>query len=188
MSSFYSEEELLKMNFKYLGKNILLSKKCSLYSIDKIAIDDNSRIDDFCILSGNIIIGKNVHIAAGCYLFTGNYSIVFKDFSGLSSQSAIYAMSDDYSGKFLTNPMLPDKYRNLLGGDVIIGKHVVIGSGSTILPNVKIGDGCSVGAKSLINKSLDEWGIYFGIPAKFYKFRSKKVLELEEQFKQNDKK
>ena len=186
-NSFYSEEELQQMNFKYIGKNVLVSRKASIYGIENISIDDNSRIDDFCILSGNITIGKNVHIAAACLFFSGDYNIVLEDYSGVSSQTTIYASSDDYSGDYLTNPTVPDNLRNVTGGDVIIKRHVVVGSGTTILPNVTIGVGCSVGAKSLITKDLDDWGIYFGIPAKFYKKRSKLLLDKEKELNKDVK-
>ena len=180
-NSFYTKEELKKMGFKYLGEDVLISRKCSIYGIENISVNDRSRIDDFCILSGNIVIGKNVHVAAGCLLFAGDHQIVLKDFSGISSQTTVYGSSDDYMGENLTNPTTPDFLRKVTGGDVIVGKHAVIGTGSTILPNVQIGEGCSVGAKSLVNHSLKEWGIYFGIPVKYYKARSKKLLEKEDE-------
>ena len=62
MNSFYSDEELKKIRFKSLGENVLISKKASIYSPEKIIIGNNVRIDDFCILSGNIQIGNHVHI------------------------------------------------------------------------------------------------------------------------------
>ena len=49
---------------------------------------------------------------------------------------------------------------------IIIGKHVVIGSNSVILPGVTLNDGSSVGAMSLVNKSIDGPYIFAGIPAK----------------------
>ena len=48
-----------------------------------------------------------------------------------------------------------------------------------VLPGVKIGNGTSVGALSLVTKSLDEWGVYFGSPAKRVKARKKDLLEQE---------
>lgn len=72
MSSFYSTDELSKIGFKHIGNNVLLSKKTSIYGVENISIGDNTRIDDFCILSGNITIGNYVHIAAFCSLFAGN--------------------------------------------------------------------------------------------------------------------
>jgi galactoside O-acetyltransferase len=182
MTSFYSKEEVKKFEFKNCGENVFISRKCSLYGSDKIVLGNNVRIDDFCILSGNIIIGNYVHIAAGTLLFAGKYRIVFEDFTTISSRCAVYAESDYYDGESLTYPMLPSKYRKTYGGDVIIKRHSIIGTGATILPDIIIGTGCSVGAMSLVNRSLGEWAVCFGIPCKKIKDRSKKLLALEKLF------
>ena len=182
MNSFYSIEELKTLGFKELGTNVLISKKASLYGTHNMSIGNNVRIDDFCILSGNITIGSYVHIAAYTALFAGKKGIILEDFAGISSRCAVYAETDDYSGAALTNPMIPDEFRNVMGGPVIFKKHALIGSGSTILPNVIVEEGVSVGSMSLVNKSLAAWGIYVGIPCKRLKDRSKKMLDLEKQF------
>jgi galactoside O-acetyltransferase len=64
MADFYTVEELKELGLKSCGHNVLLSKKASLYGINKIEIGNNVRIDDFCILSGSIKLGTNIHIAA----------------------------------------------------------------------------------------------------------------------------
>ncbi|HHE32654.1 MAG TPA: acyltransferase, partial [Chlorobaculum parvum] len=94
---------------------------------------------------------------------------------------------DDYSGNSLTNPTVPDKYKQLKKAPVHLGRHVLIGSGSVVLPGVSIGVGAAVGALSLVSVPLDEWGIYFGSPAKKIQNRSKKILELDELFKRNER-
>ena len=101
MTSFLSNEELMKIGFKSLGKDVLISRKASIYGAKNISIGSHVRIDDFCILSGNITIGDYIHVAAGCYLFGGKSGIEMKDFSALSSRSAVYADTDDYSGNAL---------------------------------------------------------------------------------------
>lgn len=55
-TSFYTHDELAEIGFKSCGKNVLISRKASIYSPAKIEIGDNVRIDDFCILSGVIFI------------------------------------------------------------------------------------------------------------------------------------
>ena len=184
-NSFYDKSELELLGLKSIGKNVLISRKVSIYSPEKISVGDNVRIDDFCILSGNISIGSYIHIAANCFLFGGISGIVMHDFSCLSSRCAVYAVSDDYSGYAMTNPMIPDQYRNVTEGKVIIAKHSIVGSGSTILPNVTIGEGCSIGSMSLVSKSLEPWGIYVGIPCKRIKERCKRILELEKNYLQS---
>ncbi len=181
MNSFFSREELYKLGLKNFGDNVLISKKASIYNADNISIGSNVRIDDFCILSGNIKIGSYVHISAYVGLFAGNDGIEINDFVAISSRCVIYAISDDYSGNSMTNPMVDDKYRNVYGGKVILEKHSILGTGTTVLPNVRVKIGTAIGACSLINNDCDEWSIYVGCPAVKIKNRSKKILELEKQ-------
>jgi dTDP-4-amino-4,6-dideoxy-D-glucose acyltransferase len=181
-TSFYQSQELAELGLKSYGKNVLISRKCSIYGASNISIGNNVRIDDFCVLSGKIEIGNFVHIAAANLLFGGEQGIIMKDFSNLSSRCAVYAKSDDYSGEGMTNPMVPDEFKKVYEAKVIIGKHVVIGSGTTILPGVEIGEGSSVGAMGLVTKNLEPWGIFVGSPVRKLKDRDKKILSLEEEF------
>ena len=178
-TSFLSKQELSNMGFKAVGENVLISRYSQFYGISEIKIGNNVRVDDFCILSGEINLHDFVHIAAGCYLFAGDAGIEMGDFSGLSSRCSIYACSDDYGGDYLTNPMVPYQYRKIIKGKVQLGKHVIIGTGSIILPGVVINEGAAVGSMTLVNKSLDTYSIYIGIPAKMVKARSRKLIDLE---------
>lgn len=145
----------------------------------KIKIGDNVRIDDFCILSGKIIMGSYIHISPYTCLIAGDYGITLKDFTTISSRCAIYAVSDDYSGHSLTNPMISSPYRCPYGGEVILKKYSIIGSGSVVLPNVTIGKGSAIGAMSLVKTSVPKWTICAGIPCKKVKKRSKDLKNLE---------
>lgn len=182
MNSFYNIGELNEIGFKSVGKNVQISKKTSFYLPEKMSIGNNVRIDDFCILSGNITLGNFIHIAAYSGLYAGNAGIFMGDFTGISSRVSIYSTSDDYSGEFLTNPTVPLKYKNIISGMVVLEKHVIVGAGSVILPNVTLKEGSSVGAMSLITKNTKEWTIYAGIPAKELKERKKELLKLEQSF------
>lgn len=122
-----------------------------------------------------------MHIAAGVMLFGGEDGILLRDYVGISSRSVIYAASDDYSGQYMTNPTVPEQYRHIISKAVCMNKHVLIGTGCTVLPGVMIGEGTSVGSMSLVNKSLNAWGIYVGIPCRRIKERSKDLLFLEKR-------
>ena len=182
MNSFYSSEELKDIGFRTIGEQVLISRNCCIYGASRISIGHNVRIDDFCVLSGNIIIGNYVHIAVGCAVFGGTSGIEFKDYTALSSRSAIYAESDDYTGEAMTNPTIPDEFRKVTGRKVVLEKYALVGTGCTILPNVTIGEGASVGAMSLINKSLSSWGMYAGIPCRKIRYRSRNIMNLEQKF------
>lgn len=177
MNSFYSEEELSICGFRKYGERVKISRKCSLYNAEEIQVGNDVRIDDFCILSGKITIEDHVHISAGVYLFGGDAGITFLHHSSISSQSVVYAISDDYSGEYLTNSTVASEYRNVINAPVVIGAYSVIGAGTIILPGIILGEGCAVGAASLVTKNLKEWMLYKGTPAKEYKKRSRKLLE-----------
>ena len=184
--AYYTEEQLKELGFKYIGKNVKLSDKASIYNHNQIEIGDNSRIDDFCVVSGKIKIGRNIHIAPFCLVAGGEKGIVFEDFSGLAYHVQVFTQSDDYSGKTLTNPTIPDKYKIELKKEVIIRRHSIVGAGSIIMPGVILSEGTSIGASSLVRKKTEEWSIYLGNPAKKIMNRKKDLLELEKLYLQNE--
>lgn len=183
---FYSVKELKQFKFRSIGKNVLIKKNVGMFFIENISIGNNVRIDDNVIIvaskkGSSVKIGNNVHIASNCYL-AGSHGIEMMDFTTLAPGVLIFSGSDDYSGKKLTNPTVGKPYTGGKSGKVILCKHVIIGANSVVLPNVKIKEGSSVGALSLVNKDLNSWGIYFGIPVKKIKSRYKNILKLEKKF------
>lgn len=184
MSSFYSEEELDDIGLKSFGKNVLISRKASIYKPEEIEIGDNVRIDDFCFLLGKIKLGNHIHIAPYSNLVGGTEGIVMEDFSGVSSRVSIYAVTDDYSGKAMTNPTVPSEFTNVLAKRVNIGKHVIIGATSIVLPGITLAEGSSFGAFSFINKDSEPWSMNRGIPCKKVGEREKKPLDLERKLKE----
>jgi len=179
--SYYDENELLEIGFASVGKNVKISRKASFYNASQISIGDFSRIDDFCVLSagtGGIRVGRNVHIAVFSGLI-GKALIELDDFANLSSRVMVYSSNDDYSGNALTNPTIPPQFTNVTSAPVAIKKHVIIGSGSIVLPGVTLHEGVAIGALSLINHDCERFGIYAGSPAKLLRSRSEKLLDLE---------
>jgi len=182
--SFYKPHELISLGFAEVGSNVLISRKASLYGTANIRIGDNVRIDDFCVLSagpGGIAIGSHIHIAVFCILI-GQERIECQDFSNLSSRVAIYSSSDDFSGKSLTNPTVGPHFTNVKSKPVVLEKHVIVGTGSVILPGVTLGEGAAVGALSVIRKDCEPFGIYAGNPASRIASRSQQMKSLESPF------
>ena len=180
--AYYTEDELKNLGFKSIGKNVKISDKASIYNYDKIEIGDNSRVDDFCVISGRVEIGRNVHITPQCLLSGGERGIIIEDFVALAYGVKVFTQSDDYSGETMTNSTVPKKYKNELKLPVRVGRHSIIGSGSIILPGVVVGEGVSIGANSLVLESTENWSIYVGSPAKRIKSRKKNLLKLEQEY------
>ncbi len=176
MTSFYSIEELKAIGFKSLGNNVLISKKASIYSPDKISIGNNVRIDDFCILSGNIIMGSNIHISAFCALY-GAMGIILKDFTGMSPRCTIFSATDDFEGDFLIGPIHAKELTNVTGGQVLLESYTQLGACTVVMPNLTIGEGAVTGTYTLVRKSLEPWTINIGIPSHVLRKRRKGLID-----------
>ena len=180
--AFLSQEQLESMGFKSLGKNVRISNKAAIYNADQIEIGSNSRIDDFCVISGKVTIGRNVHIAVFCNIAGGSEGVTLEDFAGLAYGCHVFSQSDDYTGSTLTNPTVPAKYRRETKRAVHIGRHCIVGTNSLIFPGVTLSEGSAVGALSMLTKSTEEWSVYFGAPAKKIKKRKRDLLSLEQDY------
>jgi galactoside O-acetyltransferase len=184
--SIFSPKELDTLGLASYGKDVRISRKASLHNPSQIAIGDHVRIDDFCVLSagkGGIEIGDYIHIAVFCSLI-GAGKIKLDDFCNLSSRVSIYSSNDDYTGQYMTNPMVPPEFTNVSHADVLVGKHVIVGSGSVVLAGLRLEEGVAVGALSLVTKPCEAFGIYAGVPARRIAGRRRDLLELEKRLRQ----
>lgn len=181
--AYYNDNELKELGLKFCGKNVSISKDARLYNPETISIDDNSRIDDFAVISGDVTIGKYVHIAPSSLVNGRGGGVVFEDFSGIAMFSSVISISDDYIGRGLTNPTTPQKFRKSNSGRVYLRRHCIIGANSLIMPGVDLAIGCSVGSHSFLSdKKTSPWKVYAGKPAKICGSRMKKnILQYEQE-------
>jgi acetyltransferase-like isoleucine patch superfamily enzyme len=184
---YLAREVLNNLGFKKLGRNVLVSDRASLYNTEQMEIGDNSRIDDFCVMSGNIKIGRNVHITPQCLVAGGIPGIEIGDFIALAYGVKVFAQSDDYSGLTMTNSTVPKEFKMEIMAPVKIGRHSIIGAGSIIMPGINIGEGNAIGANSLVLRSTEDWQIYAGSPVKKIKERRKDLLDLEHKYLESEK-
>jgi len=176
-TSFYTEHELSKVEFAHIGKNVLISRFARIINPESTSIGDNSRIDDFSVLTGSIVIKSNVHIGTHCSLF-GKSGIEIDDYSGLSSRVSIYSESDDFTGFSLVGPQVAQEYRKVIVGKVVLKRFVQLGVGTIVMPGVVAQEGSATGALTFVKDTLPKWTISIGIPSFVLKDRSKKMLSL----------
>lgn len=178
--SYYDDDELRRLGLASVGRNVRVSRLASIHGAARISIGDHSRIDDFCVLSagaGGIRIGRHVHLAVHCCLM-GQGEIRLDDFAGLSSRVSIYSSNDDYSGEHMSNPTVPPAFTNVTSAPVHLGRHVIVGSGSVVLPGCTLHEGSGVGALSLVREDCEGFGMYFGSPARRIGRRSNAMIAL----------
>ena len=104
----------------------------------------------------NIKLGKNVFINA-CCRFQDQGGITIGDGTLVGHNVTIATLNHDYN---------PNNRASITPKPVKIGKNVWIGSDSTILPGVEIGDGAIIGAGSVVTKSIPANTIAAGNPAR----------------------
>ena len=94
-------------------------------------------------------LGFETDIGAFSYI-NALHDVVIEDYVQIGSHSSIYSVStiDDSQGK------------------VVLKQNCRIGSHSTILPGVSIGENSIIGAHSLVNKDIPDNVVACGIPAK----------------------
>ena len=187
VNSFLSVDEINRIGFSSVGKNVLISRKSSIYNPDKISISDHVRIDDFCCLSGLIKIGRNTHITPFCLIAGGEKGVLIGSFCTFAYQVSVFSQSDDYLGNSMVNSTVPIEFKQEKKETVFVHDHVIVGAGSIIMPGVDLAEGTSIGASSLVTKSTHPWGIYYGAPARFRKERARSLLDLVATYSENSK-
>ena len=100
----------------------------------------------------NLKMGMNFDIGSFTYI-NSQYGVEIKDFVQIGSHCSIYS-----------NSTIDDKK-----GSVILEKNCKIGTHSTIMPGVTIGENSIIAAYSFVTKNIPNNEIWEGIPAKFKK-------------------
>jgi len=96
-------------------------------------------------------LNMGIHIDIGEFSYiNAEYGIIIKDSVQIGSHCSIYSNSTIDNKK----------------GEVIIGKNTKIGSHSTVMPNITIGENCIIGAYSFVTKNVPNNEFWVGIPAK----------------------
>ena len=134
-----------------------------IIGLENIEFGRNIIIDDFVLIQAKkkIRIGNYVHIA--CFTsITGGEELTIEDFSAISQGCRILTGTDDFKDWGFGNPTIDKKYRNTKREPIYMDKFSVIGANSVILPGVKIGEGATVGACSVVTRDLAPWGVYIG--------------------------
>lgn len=148
----------MEINNKYHTKEELTE----LFSIlTNKKVDDSFRLfPPFYTDCGiNITVGKNVFINACCN---------FQDQGGITIGNNCL-IGHNVTIATLNHDIDPDKRADMHPAPVKIGNNVWIGSDTTILPGVTIGDNSVIGAKSLVVKDIPANCIAFGHPCKMIK-------------------
>ncbi|MBF0245857.1 MAG: hypothetical protein HQL31_11420, partial [Planctomycetes bacterium] len=157
-----------------LGSGARVGKTVRIRRPERVRIGRASIIDDFTYISCALTMGRFSHIAANATLIGGNGNIRIGDFVNLAPGCRLITATNDYSGGGLIGPNIPAEFaQEAIVADISLADHVLLGTGTVVLPGCSLPEGLSTGALCLITpgSKLEPWTLYTGIPAKPLKRR-----------------
>lgn len=162
------------MDLAFLGQGAIVGKAVRIRRPSETSIGDGSIIDDFTYISCRLTVGRYSHISAGAVINGGKARVTIGDFVNLAPGCRLIAASNDFTGGDLVGAGIPADFAGAaVVGDIKLGDHVLLGTGTVVLPGVYIPEGVSTGAMTLITPKteLDPWTLYVGTPARALKKR-----------------
>jgi acetyltransferase-like isoleucine patch superfamily enzyme len=134
-----------------------------------IRIGDRSMVGIGCYFcadqGGTIEIGRNVGINDYCYV-TSAHSITIEDDVRIGEFVSIRDFDHEFG-----RTDLPIHLQGLRGGPIRIGEGSWIGRGVMVTSGVTVGKGCVIGANAVVTRSLPDWSVAVGVPAKIISMR-----------------
>lgn len=137
---------------------------------DKAFIHKNANV-------GNLSIGRFSYVSTGVVL-NGPYPIRMGAFCSVAPNVYCFTYETHQINHATASPLRAILGMNVGYADcvekpegVTIGNDVYIGDGVRIMAGVTIGDGCVIGARAVVTKNCEPYGIYVGMPARLAKMR-----------------
>lgn len=150
--------------YSNLLRKLLLKYVYKMHIEKKVAIHRNFRARD----PWNIHIGEGTIVGDDVYLDGRNRLIIGKNVQ-LSTGVYIWTQQHDYNDYLFRC--------NEAGGEVVINDRVWLSCRTTVLPDLTIAEGVVVAAGGIVTKSIhDKFTIYGGIPAKLIGYRNKDLM------------
>ncbi len=144
-----------------LGNGVTLSKFINLYGCE---IGDNVKIGAFVEIQKNATVGKNCKVSSHSFICEG---VIIEDnvFIGHS----VTFINDSYPRATAADGQLQSE-KDWKVEQTLVKKGASIGSGTTVLSKVVIGENAIVGAGSVVTKDVPANSIVAGNPAKLLRY------------------
>jgi acetyltransferase-like isoleucine patch superfamily enzyme len=144
-----------------LGKNVKLSKFINLYGC---TVGDDTKIGAFVEIQKNATVGKRCKISSHTFICEG---VTIED--GAFIGHSVTFINDSYPRSTVADGQLQTE-KDWKVESTLVKKGASIGSGTTILSNVVIGENALVGAGSVVTKDVPANAIAAGNPAKVLRY------------------
>lgn len=161
-----------------MGEDVRISELAHITRPEFVEVGSHIAIDMWTYISTKAILGDYIHIAPSVSIIGGGIAtLIMEDFTNIGSGSRIVCASDDFT-QGLISPVVPIEHRTVINKPIVFKRFSTLGVNCTVLPGVTLGEGCIVGANSVVTKDTEPWMIYAGTPAKPIKPREReRILE-----------
>ncbi len=161
MTTFDSNWNSIAPSVK-LGKDVLITKFINMYGCE---VGDGTKIGPFVEIQKNAVVGKRCKVSSHTFICDGvqigdncfiGHGVMFinDNYPQATRADGELETEDDWKGRFVNTR---------------IGNHVSIGTNSTILGGVQIGDNAIIGAGSVVTKNVPANQIWAGNPARYFR-------------------
>ena len=112
-------------------------------------------------------VGKHVFVGDSVKVDSGHANLIYiYDYAHITGGCRLLCHQRDLTDYHVGDNAASLKYRY---GEIHIGKGVMLGMETLVMPGVTIGEGAVVGAYSLVTKDIPAWTVAMGRPAKVIK-------------------
>jgi acetyltransferase-like isoleucine patch superfamily enzyme len=176
-----------------VGRGVSFGRGITLRHPNKIIIDNDVVVDDFCVLdakglkNNGIHIKENVFIGRGSIIYTKDGDITLGRNTNIGFNSMIFSGSNVSLGE---NTILASFVYIIGGGHdytrtdipiaeqdkpslgVTVGDNCWLGAGAKVFDGVKIGEDSIIGAGAVVIKDVPPFSIAAGMPARVIRKRN----------------
>lgn len=167
----------IKTLFAYCGESFLCHRYITLWHPQFIRIGNNAHVFNSCIMAvhknslsstyGKITIGDNATIGESTHITCANEIVIGHNF--LSGRRCTITDNSHGHVNIKEESIAPIKREIVSKGRIHIGNNVWLGDNVIVLPGVEIGDGCIIGASSVVTKTCPPHSVCVGNPARVIK-------------------
>ncbi|MEG1842257.1 MAG: acyltransferase [Alistipes sp.] len=146
------------------GARVYRHARLDIFPWHRFELGARSQIEDYAVVNngvGDVLIGEDVHIGIGSVVVG---PVQLGRHAGLGQYVSVQGMNHGFADVTIDSDLQPLDLR-----PVVIGDCSHVGTNSTVVAGVTIGDHCMIGAGSVVTKNIPSYSVALGNPARVVK-------------------
>lgn len=173
---------------KSVGKDVFISSKVEIRRPHLVSLGNCIAIDTGFYCTTEALLNSYIHIGPYVTCIGGAHGLLqMGNFTNIGAGSRLICVSEEHLGEGLIGPTIPDRFKDkYIGGPIVFQDFSGVGTHVVVMPGVIFGEGAIVAPCSFVNKNLEPWTIYAGVPARPVRRRPKeKMISMARELSEN---